>query len=255
MPKPFFETPQTLTGTSQEQLQTLYSYLFRMSEQLNEALNSITIEQMTPETRKVVTSGSTAKQDNTNTYNTLKSLIVKTATIVRHEMDEISTTLEDNYKAVSEQFGELNRNLEGTIQATAEGILQDYKYSEKIQGLEDASGNALAFIRQTNQYIFSGLIDEDNMKYGIAIGENITAVDDDGNPVVDENGNTVMNSANRMATFTMDRLSFYQSGIEVAYFSNNTLFIEKAQILNQLQIGEHHAWMVMANGSISLINI
>ena len=24
MPKPFFETPQTLTGTSQEQLQTLY---------------------------------------------------------------------------------------------------------------------------------------------------------------------------------------------------------------------------------------
>lgn len=255
MPKPFIESPQTLQGTSMEQLQSLYNYLVRMSEQLNEALNSITIEQMTPEAQKEVKAGAAAKQENTNTYKTLKSLIVKTAEIVQHEMDEISTTLEDNFRAVSEQFGELNRSLEGTIRATAEGILQDYRYSERIEGLEDASGNTQLFVRQTNQYIFSGLVDEVNVKYGIAIGENVTAVDGEGNPIVDENGNTVLNHANKMATFTMDRMSFFQGGIEVAYFSNHMLYIEQAQILSQLQIGAHHAWQVMANGSISLINI
>lgn len=247
MPKAFFETPQTLNGTNAEQLQTLWAYLYRMSEQLNQAMNSISVDQMSPETQKQVRAGGNSTQENTNTYNTLRSLIVKTANIVHHEMDEISTTLQDNYQAISDQYGEMNRNLESNIRATAEGILQDYQYTERIQGLEDAEGNTEAFIRKSNQYIFSGLVDEVNMKYGIAIGENVTSYD--------VNGNASLNNANKMATFTMDRLSFFQGGTEVAYFSNSMLYIDKARILNMLQIGAHHAWQVMANNSISMINI
>jgi len=241
MAEVFFDNPPALNGTEKEQLLQLQRYLYAMSEKLNQSLMEISIEQMAPETKQAIT-GAQAQAENT--VNSLKSMIVKTASIIRHEMDVITAQLRDEYQALSDQFGAYERNLTSEITATAEGILQDYQYEERVSGLEDEAGNTDVFIRRINQYIFSGLIDEVNVKYGIAIGENVTSYDAQGNPY--------LNNAQKMATFTMDRLSFWQGETEVAYFASDTFYIRRGEVLNSLQMG-NHTWNVMPDGSIGLV--
>ena len=240
MASEFFDNPPLLTGSEKEQLKTLWRYLSIMSEKLNNAANSISIEQMEPATQQqIISAGKTAI---TEQAQSLKSMIVKTAEIVRHEMQEISAHLEDNYDALSSQFGEYERNLTNNITATAEGILQEYQYSEKITALEDGTES---FQRKLNQYIFTGLVDEINGKYGIAIGENVTAYDEDGNPYLNTNRKT--------ATFTMDRLSFWQGETELAYFSDSVFHIAQGEVSDYMKMG-NHTWKILADGSMGLIS-
>ena len=231
-----FDNPPILNGAEEAQLQQLYAYLSTMSTKLNEALMSITIEQMTPEARTEIREGSA--QQRTQQEKTLKSLIVKTAEIVRTEMDEIRTTLNGQVQALSEQFGSFEQDMTATITATANGILQDYHFEERIQGLE--ATDAAGFIRKINQYVFCGLVDSVNGKYGIAIGENVTAADG------------TMNAAGRKATFTMDELAFYEGDTKVAYMSNNTFNITNGEIKKTLKMG-NHTWMKLSDGSLALL--
>ena len=234
----FFDNPPTLMGEEQQQLLQLQRYLMAMSDKLNAAMMDISIEQMAPETKQVITK---AQETGTKQYETLKSMIVKTAEIVRSEMTEISAHLESEYSALSDQFGAYERNLDSEIRATADGILQEYSFQERITGLEESTDS---FTRRINQYIFSGLVDAVNGKYGIAIGENVTAYD--------QNGNPYLNTERKMATFTMDRLSFWQGETELAYFSNRIFHISQGEITKNLKMG-NHTWMVLPDNSIGLI--
>lgn len=245
MAETFFDNPPALRGDEKNQLVQLQAYLMAMSDKLNQALMNITIEQMEPESRlsiQKITSGDSAKEQT----QSLKTMIVKTAEIVRSEMQQISTELHGEYIGLSEQFGSYENSLDATITATAEGILQDYNFEERISGLEDETGNTDVFMRRINQYIFSGLVDEVNGKYGIAIGENITGYDEHGNPYI--------NSDRKMATFTMDRLSFWQGDVEMAYFSDNTFHITNGEITKLLKMG-NFTWSVMEDDSIGLAAI
>lgn len=49
-----------------------------------------------------------------------------------------------------------------------------------------------------------------------------------------------------------DRVSFYMNDSEVAYLSNNKLYVNQAEILTQLQIGKF-AFVPQVNGNMSLI--
>ena len=49
-----------------------------------------------------------------------------------------------------------------------------------------------------------------------------------------------------------DRLSFYMNDTEVAYLSNNKLYVTQAEILTRLQIG-HFAFEPQTNGNLSVI--
>ena len=241
MAKEFFDNPPALTGDEKSQLVQLQRYLFTLSDKLNNALTDIDAEQIAPQVRQSI-----SKEANTKISEqaqTLKSLIIKTADIVRSEIDEITAELHSDYVAHSELYGDYEQYLTGKITATADGILQQYGYDERITALEDDAGNTEVFMRRINQYIFSGLIDEVNGKYGIAIGEDVTAYDEEGNPY--------LNSERKMATFTMDRLSFWQGETELAYFSDEVLHVNKAEIMNTLKIG-NHSWMVLAGGAMAL---
>lgn len=243
MAEVFFDNPPNLNGREAEQLRQLQAYLTAMSEKLNVALANISIEQLQEETREQIR-GANAAEKVQQATESLKSLIIKTAEIVRHEMDVISVTLNDEYEALSSQFGAYERDLQSTITATAEGILQEYNYEERVTGLEDEAGNTDVFIRKLNQYIFSGLVDSVNGKYGIAVGENVTAYDANGNPY--------LNDGAKCATFTMDELAFFQGGDKVAYISNSTLFIQYGEITKSLKIG-NHTWTTFTDGSMALV--
>ena len=66
----------------------------------------------------------------------------------------------------------------------------------------------------------------------------------DGNIVLGEDGNTLtLQIAN-------DRISFLDSGLEVAYFSNSKLYVTDAEFIHSLRLG-NFAFMPRSNGNIS----
>ena len=66
----------------------------------------------------------------------------------------------------------------------------------------------------------------------------------DGNIVLGEEGNTLT------LHIALDRISFLDLGAEVAYFSNNKLYVTDSEILHSLQLG-NFAYMPRSNGNLS----
>ena len=232
----FFETPPALQGDGQAQLRQLYGYLYAMSEKLNAAMIEVDV-QAKQEIQRTATGQAAQQAEN---FGTLKSMIIKTAEIVRTEMQEISTQLHGETEAISADIGTLMQEMDATIRATAEGVLQDYHFSEVVT---DTQTNTF-YRTQTNQYIFTGKISDDPVTYGIAIGEGVTAYDNDGNPYLNQNA--------KVATFSMDKLAFWQGTVQLAYFSSGKFYITNGEITNTLQIG-NYVWKVMADNSMVLV--
>ena len=59
-------------------------------------------------------------------------------------------------------------------------------------------------------------------------------------------------SSSLQCVISNDRISFLQSGVEVAYISNNKLYITQAQITDSLQLGSF-AFVPRENGNLSLV--
>ena len=236
MAEVFFDNPPVLQGDEKNQLITLYRYLNAMSEKLNTALNSISVGQMDANTQQVIRTGNKAETEQQ--VAGLKSLIIKTAEIVHGEMDEISTTLESRFNYISDQFGTMQENITSRIEANARGITQNYEY---IQTIQQQGNNNATLTEHFRQYIFAGILDTTTQKAGIAIGEHVT--NDDG----------TYNSAAKMATFTMDRLSFWQGDVELAYFSDNVFHIPNGEVGKTMKMGRH-TWKVLADDSLALIS-
>ena len=70
----------------------------------------------------------------------------------------------------------------------------------------------------------------------------------DGNIVLGEEGNTLI------LRIENDRISFLDAGLEVAYFSNNKLYVTDGEFLNSLQLG-NFAFMPRGNGNLSFIKL
>ena len=165
----FFDNPPVLSGKPEEQLVQLKNYLFTVSNKLNDVFMEVSIQEQKAEEQRTITAagGGTAEAaEPDNTFLKTKQLIIKTAEIVRNEMQEIQTTLGANIQAISDQFGTYEQNLEQTITATAQGVLQNFRIEERISGVENSTEE---FLRTTRQYIYSGLLDANNQIYGIAM--------------------------------------------------------------------------------------
>lgn len=233
----FFDNPPVLQGDERTQLKQLSGYLYTVSNKLNEALMTVS-EQAAKEVEERISAGVPAEERKE--YKALKSMIIKTAEIVRTEMQEIQTQLHGETEAVSSQLGTLVQSLDATIKATAEGVLQDYHYSETVT---DTRTNT-EFRNKTSQYIFTGLLNDNPVEYGIAIGEGVTAYDNDGNPYLNQNA--------KVATFTMNKLAFWQGNTELAYFSSGRFYIANGEITGTLTIG-NYTWKAMADQSMVLL--
>lgn len=243
-----FDGPPALIGEDRQNLEAIYRYLQTMSDQLNMAMNSMTIENFAPSTQKQLSSaisGDETQKEITGTKNALRSMIIKSAEIVKTEMQEISTELKGQYQAMSKQFGELDQKLSLQIDANARGIQQNYEYFEQLTGRADGTDD---YIKHYNNYIFMGQIGlrEDTLEpvYGLAIGEGVTQYDDHGNPYLNNNA--------KVATFTKDRLSFWQGATEMAYFSDKKLYITDVEILSKMTMG-NYVWKIQADGSMGLM--
>ena len=219
-----------ITGkTEKEQISQMRSYLYQFAEQLQWALKNIE-SGSTANAITVQNSGSSssapAKIDPVATFNNIKALIIKSADIVNAYYDEINTRLEGIYVAQSD-FGTYAEQTSSTIQANSTAIEQNYTNLRQIISEINVRVNEIA----ANAYIRSGLLgyfeDGDNEGapfYGIEVGQTIQQ---DG-----------VQTFNKFARFTADRLSFYDANdVEVAYVSDYKLVITNAEVKGNLKLG------------------
>lgn len=230
----YFETPPAITASPE-----LYSYLYRLSEALNVALNQVE-QQITAKTENAVqTAVESAKNGGQfDGLTDLKALIVNTAEIVRMEMDELSTQLHGQYTAISEEFGTYQKDLTSTITATAEGILQQYNYESRLDALDASAAGFESYKTRTEGYIRQGIIDDENPEIGIAIGQELKST-----TVTLEDGQEVekFDSTQSCAFYTAEKVSFRVGGNEVAYISNRKLNILDAEVTGSLTVGN---WLI-----------
>lgn len=239
-----------ITGTTErEQLIQVKSYLHQLAEQLQWALQNVDTNNNTsvvmPTARSLAPSSGNANGeiDVQATFASIKSLIIKSADIVNAYSEEIGLHLDGQYVAQS-GFRTFVEETNATIDANSKGIKQTYTdiqaiYDPQIKDTNDALESAKAeidkdvegvkkladaaesYIKETKATIKTGKL-EDGV-FGLEIGQ-----------MDRENGETIR----RYARFTANRLSFYdKNNAEVAYISDNKLYITHAEITGTLKLG------------------
>lgn len=232
--------PACPTGTLQQQVMQQYSYLFQMAQQLNLALEQL--EQTGSRVRPAYTSaagaaGSTKQTEADRQYQKLRTMIVKTADQVRRTTEELTARLEEEYVAVSD-FGSYVAALSAYLEANPEAVTQYYSFFSDLKADVAAVDAAFQHYKvDTEGYIRTGIVYYDGAMpvYGVAVGQDLTCREVDGEQLVEQN--------NFRAVFTATRLSFWQDATEVAYVSNNRLYITNITVLGGIAIG---AWSVAA---------
>lgn len=238
-------TPPALMGTEAQQISQMRSYLFRISEMLNSALTeqNVVLESTKQQVNHAV-SDSVFSEELDAQYSSVKSLIIKTADIVRSEFDQYVLNLSSNYVAVS-KFGEYQQQVTGEITASAEAVIQEIEYSSTISNLKDGVADFEEYKSQTNGYIQSGIIGyDDNVPIiGIAIGRELTSE----MVTIDGTEYNKIDMTKNLATYTSDRITFWQNGREVAYISNSEMGITAVHITGKMTLGDN--WEIShANG-------
>ena len=247
------ETPAVPKGTQEQQMRKMYSFLFRLSEKLNVALNNLTEDNFSSATlmklnsagsTNVVTGGSN-KADIQKTYNELKSLIINTAKITKKEIDELYIELESNYEALSKEWGSYQENINTTITTTAESTIANYNFFSRLDALDEAIAGFSSYIVESEGYIKPGFIDKDENGVpivGIAIGQNLksTTVIIDGVEYED------LNDTQFCAFYTAEKVSFRINGREVAYLSNDRLFIYGISVMGPIDLSG--MWRIISDG-------
>lgn len=248
------ETPPALRGEPEQQLSLMSSYLFRLSEALNVALNSLSERSYTSATEvQVSKSDSVNKSLATDTtvasYNELRGLINNTSIYVHSEIDKLSTELERQYVAISDDWGTFQENISSSIEATAEGIVQSYGYDAEIQTLHEEAAGFSAYKISTEGYIRQGFIDYDENNIpivGIAIGQGLTSTKVTINGVEYQK----IDSTASCAFYTATKVSFRINGQEVAYVSNRKLYIGDVEITGSVVLGGK--WMISTASGLSI---
>lgn len=221
------QTPPQFGGDERQQLVQVRSYLYQLAETLNQNLNNLSLDNFRPDAKQTIMAvaedSSAAVKESANV---LKSLIIKTASMIEAQIDEISTTLNTDYVAKSE-FGAYTKEAEAQITANAEGITQNYERVEHITGQFDE------YVLTTSGYIRTGItiVEEDGSEaVGIEIG--------------DLNGESPMK-----ATFTSEKLAFWQNGVQVAWISNGQWSANAIDIKDMITLGN---WQITKTNGFSI---
>jgi len=243
------ELPQITGGNEREQLRYIQRYLYRMAQQLNVALDAAEGSMLrVMETGKNRQGGTVPGEEKSPkaTFNSIKSLIIKSADIVNAYYEEINRQLEGQYVAQSD-FGTYRQETSQKIQETADGVNRVYNNIQEIESLVSEISDQLIDV---NAYIKTGLLyyGEDGAPvYGVEIGQQTS---NDGAVVF-----------KKFARLTAGKLSFYdENDTEVAYISDYRLHITTADIqdleasravLGQLRMGDY-TWTLGTDGHYSL---
>ena len=220
------QTPPQFGGDERQQLVQVRSYLYQLAETLNQNLNNLTLENFQPEAKTALVNVTKESEEAVKeSAQTLKAMIIKTAALVEAQIDEINAKLQTDYVAQSE-FGTYKLEAEAQLNMTAEGITQQYERLETITGTHEE------YIVQTSGYIKTGIIgvEEDGADMvGVEIGQ--------------EQGDGLR------ATFTSEKLAFWQNGVQVAWISNGQWSAREIDIRDKITLGN---WRVDSTNGFTI---
>lgn len=230
------ESPPVM-ATGNADLDKITSYLFRTLSILGDAINGMTVDKLVEQGgkdsyRSINKGVAQTPGANRNEYEALKSLIIKTADVIRTEMDVLFTSLSGLYVAQSE-FGEYKLETNNAITANSTGIQQNYQY---LSELTDATDQHRIYITQTQAYIRTGLLDDTGGEaiYGVEIGQQNEG------------------EAPFKARITAQRMGFWQGNTEVAYISNNRWHTRGLDVEEDISL--HDEWGIYTENNCFVIN-
>lgn len=147
-----------------------------------------------------------------NETTLLKSLIQQTA-------DAITTSVSQSYTS-KDEFGEYKQDVSTQFEQTNNAF--NFQFSNLEQIISNMEGDVQNQFNEIIKYIRF----------------------EDGNIILGQVGNELI------LKISHNRISFLQGGVEVAYMSNNKLYITDAEILTSLRIG-NYSFIPRANGNLS----
>ena len=205
--------PYVNATTVEEQLSQIKSYLFQLVEQLNHEVPTEiqgVVTEIKSESGKPMTD-----EQRTETFNELKSLIIKSADIISAYEDTMRKDFNGEYVAQSD-YGTFTQQTNNRIDANSTAIQQNYENIQRIDG-------EINEINDTKAYIRTGLLVDSNPPiYGVEVGQTDNGV------------------YKRSARFTADRISFLDDNErEVAYISSRKLYINDAVLTGSVTIGKY----------------
>ena len=210
--------PNITATTVDGQMAQMQSYMHQLVQQLNWALNTVN-EAAAGNTSSVVMSNQSKEmspKEAADTFNSIKSLIIKSADIVSAYEETMRQDFNGEYVAVSD-FGTYTATTNSSIERTSNGVTELYSKVESID----------TEVKTTNAYIQRGKLGyHDRLKknvYGVGVGE----TDDKG-------------SYKKYAWFISDGLCLFdENGNEVAYISQNRLYITDASFLGTVILRDY----------------
>lgn len=252
-----------ITGpTDKERLNQMQSYLYQVVEQLNWALQNVDTTNasvVAPTAKSLLPSDVITTPDPQSTFNSIKSLIIKSAEIVEAYADEISRRIEGRYVAQSD-FGTFSENTSQDIVETSTNLNRVFshiqevktgvdtsleKLSEEVGKVDAKAVEAAKTIGEDVQTIKDGLktVTSTLVEVTANINSGILYTDANGVPVygIEVGQRTTKDGVevfNKFARFIADRLSFYdRNGVEVAYISDRRLYIYNVEITGIFKMG------------------
>lgn len=152
------------------------------------------------------------------------------STIQADVLEQASSAINQSATAIMQQVSEdyyLKSDADALVESVNTKFTQtnndfEFQFNKFLQDIQDVQNGADAQFQEIRKYI--RFIDGD-----IVLGE-------DGNELTLKIQN--------------DRISFLQSGLEVAYFSNKKLYVTDGEYLNSLKIGSY-SFLPRANGNLS----
>lgn len=220
--------PNINSVTPEGQLSQIRSYLYQFAEELNWALNTLSTAEESKEVIQTTSEATAARESKAqDTFDDIKSLIIKSADIVNAYYEEIDNLLSLSGKYAAEaDFGEGGvsgyiKETQQKIRGTSEYIEQNFYSKETIDGMLDA-------LRETSGYIRTGFV-----------GTTLTDPPND-TEIGIEIGNFNTDEPQRFARYTAAGIELFdgsKSNTPVVTISQKKIRISSAEFTSEVKMG------------------
>lgn len=185
---------------------------------------------------------STFTEESNKNNQTIGDLVSRTETIESDYVtnDTVTSITEDVYSRIDQTAQSIMSEV-GSTYVTSDGLTEilNTRFTQTEEGWEMTFEEFRSWVEETN-------------------GENQTAFEELRKYIQFVGGNIVLGDRNSslQCIITNEKISFTQNGAEVAYISDNKLYITNAEVLDRLTIGNpssgYFDWAVRANGNLGL---
>ena len=244
-----YEYPPILTGDALQQIAALRDYLVRRVREDNAESASRDAEQTSAVRQPPLPKGGWPSEARSGGYDSaasaaLRSLIVKTADLVEHHVEELRTELHEDYVAISD-YGSYYETIESKVSQTARGTVESYQYQEQLDALDQYTAQLSGQIRR-------GLITDPETQetvLGIAISQDLRFT----GRTVTEDGLEYweLSPGQTLGLYTSTGWQFWVNGRKVGWFdsSDGMLYTVSQVVEQEIRMG---GWRMSAVGGFGL---